>query len=311
MSEASSTQPRVNGASEDLSIWSRLSGLFRLKRRRTADSGMRDTIEGLIEGNGGEQHAIGPDEQQLIANILGLREITAVDVMVPRADIVAVAEDTSLSDLVKEMTKAAHSRMPVYRETLDDVVGMVHIKDVMQYWGAQKPVTLKNLLRKVLFVSPSMRALDLLLQMRAARIHLALVVDEFGGMDGLITIEDLVEQIVGEIDDEHDVIEAPKLIEHRDADGARWLLADARATVEEFEELIGEVLDEEEREETDTLGGLVFMLAGRVPARGEVLRHDSGIEFEVIDVDPRHIKRLRIRNLPPAPQTMPADASGK
>ncbi|RKQ68709.1 CBS domain protein [Oceanibaculum indicum] len=311
MSEASSTQPRVDGASEDPSIWSRLGGLLRLKRRRPADSGMRDTIEGLIEGNGGEQHAIGPDEQQLIANILGLREITAVDVMVPRADIVAVPEDISLADLVKEMTKAAHSRMPVYRETLDDVVGMVHIKDVLQYWGAQKPVTLKNLLRKVLFVSPSMRALDLLLQMRAARIHLALVVDEFGGIDGLITIEDLVEQIVGEIDDEHDVIEAPKLIEHRDADGTRWLLADARATVEEFEEIVGEVLDEEEREETDTLGGLVFMLAGRVPARGEVLRHDSGIEFEVTDVDPRRIKRLRIRNLPQTPQAMPADASGK
>lgn len=269
---------------------------------------MRDTIEGLIEGNGGQETAIGPDERQLITNIIELREITAVDVMVPRADIIAVSEDTSLGDLVKEMTKAAHSRMPVYRETLDDVVGMVHIKDVMQYWGATKQVALKSLLRKVMFVSPSMRALDLLLQMRAARTHLALVVDEFGGIDGLITIEDLVEQIVGEIDDEHDIVEGPKIVEHVDADGARWLLADARATVEEFEEVVGEVLEEDEREETDTLGGLVFMLAGRVPARGEVVRHETGIEFEVTDVDPRRIKRLRVRNLPQSEQaTAPED----
>ncbi|KZD04215.1 magnesium/cobalt efflux protein [Oceanibaculum pacificum] len=271
---------------------------------------MRGTIEELIEGNGDAETAIGPDERQLITNIIELREITAVDVMVPRIDIVAVPEDMPLADLVKEMTKAAHSRMPVYRETLDDVVGMVHIKDVLQYWGAAKQATLKSLLRKVMFVSPSMRALDLLLQMRAARIHLALVVDEFGGIDGLITIEDLVEQIVGEIDDEHDVVEGPKIVEHKDADGARWLLADARATVEEFEEVVGQVLDEDEREETDTLGGLVFMLAGRVPARGEVVRHESGIEFEVTDVDPRRIKRLRVRNLPDSEPATPPEDTG-
>ena len=305
MSEASSTQPRVDGASEDPSIWSRLGGLLRLKRRRPADSGMRDTIEGLIEGNGGEQHAIGPDEQQLITNILGLREITAVDVMVPRADIVAVPEDISLADLVKEMTKAAHSRMPVYRETLDDVVGMVHIKDVLQYWGAQKAVTLKNLLRKVLFVSPSMRALDLLLQMRAARIHLALVVDEFGGIDGLITIEDLVEEIVGDIEDEHDVDSGPSLVTRDDG----TIDADARCDIEDLEEMTGiRLVDEENEDDIDTLGGLVFSLLGRVPIRGELVRHPAGLEFEVKDADARRIKRMRI-HLPPAADEAAAQAA--
>ncbi|MEP6149940.1 MAG: transporter associated domain-containing protein, partial [Nisaea sp.] len=186
-----------------------------------------------------------------------------------------------------------HSRVPVYRETLDDVVGMIHMKDVLAHVHAGKDVPLSSLLREVLFVSPSIRAMDLLQEMRLTRRHLALVVDEFGGVDGLITIEDLVEEIVGDIVDEHDVEEGPKIA----MVGPDMGIADARAEIEEFETLFGTVLNDEEREEIDTLGGLVFSLAGRVAARGELLTHPAGVEFEVLESDSRRIKRIRIRRV--------------
>jgi CBS domain containing-hemolysin-like protein len=179
------------------------------------------------------------------------------------------------------------------------VIGFIHIKDLVAARAGGRPFDLKSILRQVLFVAPSMRVLDLLLQMRLSRQHLALVIDEFGGTDGLITIEDLVEQIVGEIEDEHDIAEGPKLLPRPDG----TLIADARATIEEFEERIGPVLTAEEREaDIDTLGGLVVHLAGRVPTRGELVTHPSGITFEVIDADPRRIRRLRLRNLPAKPE---------
>jgi CBS domain containing-hemolysin-like protein len=212
--------------------------------------------------------------------------------MVPRADIVAIPHDVTLPDLVAKMAKESHSRLPVYRESLDDIIGFVHIKDVLPFWGAEKPFKLEDILRRVLFVAPSMRALDLLLQMRAARIHMALVVDEYGGIDGLVTIEDVVEEIVGEIEDEHDVDEGPKLV--REGEGT--FVADARLPLEEFEEAFGEVLTQEEREaDLNTLGGFVVSLAGRVPGRGEIIAHPAGVEFEVLDADPRRLKRLRVR----------------
>jgi CBS domain containing-hemolysin-like protein len=163
--------------------------------------------------------------------------------------------------------------------------------------AAGRPFDLRAILRRVLFVAPSMRVLDLLLEMRRTRLHMALVVDEFGGVDGLVTIEDLVEEIVGEIEDEHDVDEGPKLVPSSDG----TLLADARATIEEFEQRVGAVLSAEERSGIDTLGGLVFALAGRVPNRGELVSHPSGLEFEVLDADPRRVKRVRVRNIPPKP----------
>ncbi|MCR9257888.1 MAG: hemolysin family protein [Alphaproteobacteria bacterium] len=292
--DSSSLKPREGGAASDSSLLSRLFGLKGSKKHRNGDT-VRDTIETLIEDEGAEgSSSIDADERRLIQNILEMREITAEDVMVPRADIVAVEERAQLDDLVRQMSSRAHSRIPVYRETLDDVIGIVHIKDVLRFWGAKRSVPMRRLLRPVLFVSPSMEALELLLEMRRARKHLALVVDEYGGIDGLVTIEDLVEQIVGEIEDEHDIPDTPKIIEQSDGS----LTADARATVEDFEELVGEILSEEEREENDTLAGLVVMILGRVPARGECVKHDSGIEFEVADVDPRRVKRLIIRNLP-------------
>lgn len=280
-------------------IWHWLRALFRGKN---GDSVLRETIEEIIEeieeGENDHEGAtpITEDERVMLANILKQRHLTVYDVMVPLADILAVEAGTGLEKLLKTMDKAGHSRMPVYRGTLDDVVGLVHIKDVLPWAGKPQQFKLESLLRRVLFVAPSMRVLDLLLEMRQTRVHMALVVDEFGGIDGLITIEDLVEEIVGEIEDEHDADDGPKLTARPDGS----LVADGRTMIEEFEERVGPILSEEEREEDiDTLGGLVAALAGRVPTRGELLVHPpSGISFEVIEADPRRVKLLRVRDLP-------------
>jgi hemolysin (HlyC) family protein len=269
-----------------------------LRRGRNGEGSLRETIEELIEESEAESDdtPITDDERILLLNILKLRGRTIYDAMVPRADIVAVPAAIGLGELVEMMIEEGHSRLPVFRETLDDVLGMVHIKDVLACVGSGRAFALEALVREILFVAPSMRLLDLLMQMRLSRVHMALVVDEFGGIDGLVTIEDVVEEIVGDIDDEHDVQEGPKLIARPDG----TLLADARATIEEFEARVGPILTEAEREEDiDTIGGLVVALAGRVPARGELITHSSGIAFEVLDADPRRVKRLRVRNLPP------------
>jgi CBS domain containing-hemolysin-like protein len=280
----------------------RLRDWLRLRRRdRKREDALRDALEEIIEEAEAEgetpanEEPITAGERGLLRNILRLRDLSARDVMVPRADIVAVAEDTDTDALIAQLGSHGHSRLPVYRESLDDIVGFIHIKDLLNARAGGRPFELRKLLRQILFVAPSMRVLDLLLQMRLSRQHLALVVDEFGGIDGLITIEDLVEQIVGEIEDEHDIAEGPKLIPRPDG----TLMADARATIREFEERVGPVLTEQERAAyIDTLGGLVVSLAGRVPSRGELVTHPSGIAFEVIDADPRRIRRLRLRNLP-------------
>ena len=269
--------------------------LMRLVRARNGGAAeeLRETIEELIENKEGPDAAIRHDELVLLKNVLALRNRTVGDIMVPRADIDAVEISTAVPELLRHITRTAHTRMPVYRGNLDHVVGMVHLKDVMGCWDHPEAVKLSSLVRRLLFIAPSMPVLELLLQMRVSRIHMALVVDEHGGTDGLITIEDVVEEIVGEIEDEHDEDAQPILIERPDG-----YIADARVPLEDFEEKIGPFLKEDEREEVDTLGGLVFYLAGRVPARGEVIKHSSGIELEVLDADPRRIRRLRITHLP-------------
>ncbi len=269
--------------------------LGRSRKEREVEASFREAIEELIEERETAE-PIADDERALIGNVLKLRTLTARDVMVPRSDIDALEIDTSVPDLVKHMTASGHSRVPVYRGTLDDVLGMVHIKDVLTAVAEGRQVTLRRLLRKVMFVSPAMRTMDMMIEMRAAKTHMALVVDEFGGVDGLVTIEDLIEQIVGEIDDEHDETEAPKL--ERRPDGS--LAADARASIEEFEKETGTILSDEERQNTDTLAGLVTWLAGHLPVRGEVIRHPSGLEFEVVEADARRVKRLRVLNAPVA-----------
>jgi magnesium and cobalt transporter len=226
--------------------------------------------------------------------------------MIPRADIIAMRVDVTLDEALAQIRREGHSRLPVFREQLDDIVGMVHIKDVFAYVGRPEAFQLESILRRPLLIAPQIPVLDLLLQMRQARMHLALVVDEYGGIDGLLTIEDLVETIVGDISDEHDEVVGPMVTER--GDGALDL--DARLPVEEFEQRLGPVLTEDEREaDIDTVGGLVFTLAGRVPARGEVIGHPSGFEFRVLDADPRRIRRLRVRRTPDASQVKDAAAA--
>ena len=280
------------------SLGDRIRAIFRPR----AEDDLRETIEELIADTEALPADIGVRERELLRNIFKLRGITAHDVMVPRADIVAVAHDTPLPDLVKKMVREAHSRLPVFRETLDDIIGLIHIKDVLQFWGGDRAFKIDDILRRVLFVAPSMRVLDLLLEMRKTRVHMALVVDEYGGIDGLVTIEDLVEGIVGEIEDEHDVDESPSL--SQDAHGAYF--ADARLPLDEFEAKFGEILTPDERKaDLNTLGGLVVAHAGRVPSRGEVIAHPSGLEFEVLDADPRRLKKLRVRRVAARPPAAP------
>ena len=293
----------------------RRPGLLRFLRRwLTPTNGdaasVRDVIEELIgersEENPEGAATIDPNERLLLSNVLKLRDMTARDIMVPRPDIVAIEIGTPLKDALAMLVKERHSRLPVYRGTLDDVVGLLHKRDmgvIATGEGSDLAPTetskqpLADIVRGALFVSPAVRLLDLLLEMRLKRTHMALVVDEYGGVDGLVTIEDVVEQIVGEIEDEHDSGEAPGLVEQTDGS----LIADARVLLEEFENRFGQVFSDEEREITDTLGGLVINLAGRVPGRGALVKHASGIEFEVVESDPRRVRQLRIRNLPPPP----------
>lgn len=270
-----------------------LRGWWRGLRRSKLPDSVRETLEDLIEQRDEASQPIDDHERTLLTNILRLRGQTAYDVMVPRADINAIEVKANLPEIIKLVQDTGHSRYPVYRESLDDAIGLVHIKDVLLLQASGKAFSLQRIMRRVLYVSPSIRVLDLLLEMRLKRTHMALVVDEYGGVDGLVTIENLVEQITGEIEDEHDRAVEPDFVEYPDG----VIEADARMPLTELEARVGPLLDEEDREDIDTLGGLVFYLAGRVPSRGELISHPSGLEFEVVEADPRRIKRLRLRNV--------------
>ncbi|ABC24567.1 hemolysin family protein [Rhodospirillum rubrum] len=270
-----------------------LRGVF---RPRNGDGGLRDSLDELIEDREDSDLSMTDQERALLTNILRLRDMTVEDIMVPRADVVAVEVSTPVDVAIERIAACGHSRLPVYRDTLDNTLGMVHVKDFLRRKSGDAG-SLERVLREILFAAPSARVLDLLLEMRLKRIHMALIVDEYGGIDGLVTIEDLVEQIVGEIEDEYDSVTEPELTVHEDG----TVVVDARLDLEDFEERCGRLFTDEEREEIDTLGGLVFRLAGRVPARGELVLREGGPEFEVIDADPRRIRRLRIRGLNPLP----------
>jgi magnesium and cobalt transporter len=260
----------------------------------------RQALLDMITQQPSGPEALAAPERAMLLNLLSFGELRVDDVMVPRADIVAIDHTASLDEVVRLMREAGHSRLPVYRDSLDDVAGMVHVRDLLPFWGGNEAFALERIIRRVLFVPPSMRVIDLLLQMRTARVHMAMVIDEYGGTDGLVTIEDLIEEIVGEIHDEHDVEEGPMLIERPGG----VIEASARTPIEVLEERVGYRLrEEDEEEDIDTLSGLVSSLAGRLPARGELVVHPSGLEFEVVDADPRRITRLRIHKVPPAPST--------
>jgi CBS domain containing-hemolysin-like protein len=268
---------------------------------------IRESLEAVIEESDRQSPALSPQERMMLANLLKFGELRVDDVMVPRADIVAVEEKTPLSQLIADFRQAQHSRLPVYRETLDDPLGLVHLKDIFALLepapdgsGLRCPdVPISQIKRELLFVPPSMPARELLLKMQTTHIHLALVIDEYGGTDGLVSIEDLIEEIVGDIDDEHDVEEAPQL--HAREDGSYD--ADARLDLEDFKTQTGiDLAPEDSEEEVDTLGGLAAWLVGRVPQRGEIVPHPSGFEFEIVEADPRRVKKLKLRKA----QTPPA-----
>jgi len=292
---------------------------------------IRQDLEVVLENGTPADTGFSPQERTMLKNILGLRERRVEDVMVPRADIVAVQQDIPLGDLLKVLANAGHSRLAVYNDTLDDPVGMIHIRDLIAYMAeraAVKPeagagrkkvppasldlqavdltvsLAAMKILREVLFVPPSMPVIDLFAKMQATRIHLALVIDEYGGTDGLASIEDIVEQVVGEIEDEHDGDEAPAVMPQ--ADGS--FFADARASLEDVTAILGAEFDVgDAADEVDTLGGYLFMKIGRVPVRGELISGPGNFEIQVLDADPRRVKRVRVYRT----RTQSAAADGK
>lgn len=271
-----------------------LRGVFRSSRGE--ESGLLETLEDMLDERSESAGALSDDEALLITNVLRLREVMVEDVMVPRAEIISVNVDSPVEDIIALFASSGHSRLPAFRETLDNPLGMVHIKD-MVCPAAGIATSVEKAVREVLYISPSARIFDLIREMRLRRIHMALIVDEYGGIDGLVTIEDLIEQIVGDIVDEHDHETEPDLILRDDGTAE----VDARMELEDFEKHFGgSLFTGDEREEIDTLGGLVFRLAGRVPARGEIIRREGGPDFEILDANPRTIKRVRVTRLPPA-----------
>jgi CBS domain containing-hemolysin-like protein len=337
-----------------------------------SQGGVTDWLKGLFGrgeetdeagGNGSDREArfaAPPEAGSMMRNLLEFVDLRVEDVMVPRAEIVAVDEDASVHELLRRFMEANHSRLPVYRETLDDPVGMVHIKDFLRWLtertgmppengkqngkrngksggndtgkeagkpraGAAKTdlgdvaVTLPEadldttvkqtgILRPLLFVPPSMRASDLLVKMQSTRSHMAIVVDEYGGTDGLVSFEDLVEEIVGDIADEHDEDEAELISPAEEG----VYLADARAPIEDVEELLGlSLLPEEREEDADSLGGLIVSMLGRVPVRGELLRHPAGIELEILEADPRRVRKIRIHTRPKAQRQRRKEPGGQ
>jgi CBS domain containing-hemolysin-like protein len=318
--EAQSTGAASSG--KPPSLFKRLSALLGGRNGST----IRDDLEDALADHGTDAASFSPGERAMLHNILRLREVRVVDVMVPRAEIEAMDIDTSLAELLIKFETSGHSRMPVYAETLDDPRGMVHIRDVVAHItrssghkkgrnGRQanrspsnKPKTRTvpsldlakvdlgrgigevDLVRPVLFVPPSMLATDLMARMQAGRIQMALVIDEYGGTDGLVSLEDIVEMVVGDIEDEHDEDE-PMVVKT----GEGTFVVDGKAEIEEVAEMIGEAFKAGEHEEdVDTIGGMIFNTLGRVPVRGEVVQAIPGFEFHVLDADPRRVKRVRI-----------------
>lgn len=259
---------------------------------------IRESLEEVIEESDRQSPDLSAAERRMLANLLKFGELRVSDVMVPRADIVAVDEETSLPEFIALFRDVQHSRLPVYRETLDVPTGLVHIKDVLAYMQIQpdgsfrwKDGPISQFKRELLFVPPSMPLVDLLLKMQTMHTHLALVIDEYGGTDGIVSIEDIVEEIVGDIADEHD----EDAVRVRKSDDGT-IVADARTDLEDFRNQTGIALSPAaEDREIETLGGLVVSLLGRVPQRGEIVTHPSGYEFEVLEADPRRVKRVRLR----------------
>jgi CBS domain containing-hemolysin-like protein len=277
---------------------SKIRNYFQKFLRKENESHLIDRLEDLIESD----HAMSTDadrddvgELALVSNVLGLKDLTAADIMVPRADIVGAKLDATLDEFIDIFSRNRFSQIPIYNNTLDDVVGIVRVRDFLSYVKSPESFSLKPLLREVIYVVPSIQLLELLVAIRESVNHMALVVDEFGGIDGLVTLQDVVSEIVGEIQQNRDIF--PQIVAKQDGS----FLADGKMLLGECEEILDTNLlkplqqNDDNIPDIETLGGLMMLLAGRMPTRGETLVHPAGIEFEIVDADPRRVKRIAIR----------------
>jgi len=304
------------------SFWCKIQKLFSFGK----DTNLRQSIQEVIEQheNTRDESLVRPEARSMMLNLLKFSDVRVDDIMVPRADIIAIEDQATINELLDIFSEANHSRIPIFKDTLDDPYGMVHIKDLMRWLTVGEKATPAkksnggkpansgrakrsrkapnrntkiadtNIIREVLFAPPSMPATDLLLKMQSVHIHLAIVVDEYGGTDGLVSIEDVVEEIVGEISDEHDD-DVDFLVKTTNGN----FIADARAPIDMVEGVLKiDLLPDEQDEDADTLGGFVFSMLGRVPVRGELIRHNSGVEFEIMQADARRVKRIKIHTQP-------------
>lgn len=268
---------------------------FREKLGGRNEGTLKEMIAEALEDESGESSTISAQEKSLLINLIHFGELTVQDVMVPRSDIMGVPRDVSFADIKKHIVEIGHTRIPVYEESLDAIEGFIHVKDMFSHLVSGVPFDIGRVMREILFVPPSMRIVDLLLKMRVSGCHIAIVVDEFGGTDGMVTMEDLFEEIVGEIMDEHDGHETTELM--------RWLgdhvvEADARVCIEKLEQALGEKLCEQAiGEEVDSLGGMLFTLLGRIPVRGEVHMLKTNLKAEILQADPRRIRLVRITRI--------------
>ena len=270
-----------------MSIFSKIK-LFRSNNNENSKD-----INNIIDTSDNSSRELTPEEKNMLNNVIGFGESRVEDCMVPRADIVGLELDTDVKDILKIFSESNHSRIPVYKETLDNPIGMLHMKDLISVFSDKNfdDIDIEKFLREILFVPPSMKSRDLLVRMQTSRIHMALVIDEYGGTDGLVTIEDLIEEIIGEIEDElfEEDLDRIKIYDN-------YIDSSARASIEEINDIVGESLFTDDiDEEINTIGGLVFVLAGRVPQRGELINHPLGFEIEITDADSRRIKKVRLR----------------
>tara|TARA_B100000686_G_C16804802_1_gene989192 strand:+ start:9000 stop:9905 length:906 start_codon:yes stop_codon:yes gene_type:complete len=286
-----SLQNKVSQNSQDeTSILASIAEWLRKGLTKVEEPTWQETVEEFIEAKEDVAERISDEERSLLLNLLRFGQLTVDQAMVPRSDIIALNQNSSLEDTMALIKQKGHSRMPVYRSNLDDVAGMIHIRDVLAYWGEDSIFKLPDIMREILFVPASMPIVNLLVKMRQTRLHMAIVVDEYGGTDGLVTIEDIVEEIVGELEDEHDE-DSPPIVER----GTNIFDIEARAELIIVEETIGITFDiSEEIEDIDTIGGLVISLAGKVPEKGELILYSENVDILVLDADPRKVKKVRI-----------------
>ena len=270
---------------------------FFLKKKKKKDNKLQNNIVNLLNKRLKQKKPLKINEEKIISNVFQLPEKLINDIMIPRTDIISVDTNVNIDKLVQIIGRTSHSRYPVFDKSRDNIVGMIHIKDVISCWKNKKIRNIKKLVRQILFTPGSINILDLLLKMRTSHIHMAIIVDEHGGVDGLVTIEDLVEEIVGEIKDEHEAQKENK-------NNIKGLIKDdgsikisARMLIEDFEKKYGNIFsDKKDISDIDTMGGLVFDIFGRIPLKGEVIKHSNGCEFEILDADSRRIRTILVRN---------------